>query len=48
MLFDDLGAPAEKAYLIQEGHLKRGLGSLESQKRLNIPWRCQCAFFFLE
>lgn len=35
--FDDLGAPAEKAYLIQEGHLKRGLGSLESQKRLNIP-----------
>jgi predicted Zn-dependent protease len=35
--FDDLGAAAERQYLIQDGRLIRGLGSLESQKRLKIP-----------
>jgi predicted Zn-dependent protease len=35
--FDDTGAVATKEYLIQEGVLKRGLGSLESQARAGIP-----------
>jgi predicted Zn-dependent protease len=35
--FDDIGAPATREYLIQEGLLLRGLGSLESQARLGIP-----------
>lgn len=34
---DDIGAVATREYLIQEGLLVRGLGSLESQKRLNLP-----------
>ncbi len=35
-LFDDTGAPATREYLIKEGKLLRGLGSLESQKRLGL------------
>jgi len=35
--FDDTGAPAERQYLIRNGKLERGLGSLESQERLNLP-----------
>ena len=35
--FDDVGAPAEREYLIEGGVLKRGLGSLESQQRSQIP-----------
>ena len=35
--FDDSGLPATKEYLIEKGILKRGLGSQESQARLNIP-----------
>lgn len=35
--FDDTGAPAEKAYLIKDGVLQRGLGGLESQTRLQVP-----------
>jgi predicted Zn-dependent protease len=35
--FDDIGAPAAKEYLIREGVLQRGLGSLESQQRLGVP-----------
>jgi predicted Zn-dependent protease len=35
--FDDVGNPATREYLIKEGRLLRGLGSLESQKRLGIP-----------
>ncbi|MBE9030752.1 TldD/PmbA family protein [filamentous cyanobacterium LEGE 11480] len=35
--FDDTGAPATREHLIQEGVLKRGLGSLESQARLGVP-----------
>lgn len=34
--FDDCGNPARKEYLIQNGILQRGLGSLESQKRLGM------------
>ncbi|MCU0569371.1 MAG: TldD/PmbA family protein [Oculatellaceae cyanobacterium Prado106] len=34
--FDDIGAPATKEYLIQEGVLQRGLGSLESQARMGV------------
>ncbi len=34
---DDIGALAKKEYLIRKGILERGLGSLESQKRLNLP-----------
>lgn len=34
---DDIGQVATKEYLIKEGVLLRGLGSLESQKRLNLP-----------
>ncbi|MFN3680128.1 TldD/PmbA family protein [Thermosynechococcus sp.] len=35
--FDDLGALAERIYLIKEGRLLRGLGSLESQQRAGVP-----------
>ncbi len=35
--FDDTGVPAEPAYLIRQGRLQRGLGSLESQTRLGVP-----------
>ncbi len=35
--FDDIGAPASREYLIKAGVLQRGLGSLESQSRLNVP-----------
>lgn len=35
-LFDDTGAPATREYLIRDGKLERGLGSLESQKRLGL------------
>ncbi len=35
--FDDTGAVAEREYLIREGILLRGLGSLESQGRLKVP-----------
>jgi predicted Zn-dependent protease len=35
--FDDTGALAKKEYLIKGGKLIRGLGSLESQKRANLP-----------
>ncbi|MCU0527137.1 MAG: TldD/PmbA family protein [Elainella sp. Prado103] len=35
--FDDIGAPARKEFLIQSGRLLRGLGSLESQARLDKP-----------
>lgn len=34
---DDIGAVATREYLIRDGILERGLGSLESQKRLNLP-----------
>jgi predicted Zn-dependent protease len=34
--FDDTGAVATKEYLIKEGVLQRGLGSLESQARLKV------------
>jgi predicted Zn-dependent protease len=35
--FDDVGNPATKEYLIKDGVLLRGLGSLESQARLKLP-----------
>lgn len=35
--FDDSGLKAEKEYLIKDGILLRGLGSLESQARANVP-----------
>lgn len=35
--FDDCGNPATKEYLIKDGTLQRGLGSLESQARLSLP-----------
>jgi predicted Zn-dependent protease len=35
--FDEVGNPSEKKYLIQNGILKAGLGSLESQARSKIP-----------
>jgi predicted Zn-dependent protease len=35
--FDDTGAIAERQYLIRRGRLERGLGSQESQTRLEIP-----------
>lgn len=35
--FDDAGNPATREYLIKEGKLLRGLGGLESQKRLGLP-----------
>lgn len=34
---DDIGNKATREYLIKDGVLLRGLGSLESQKRLNLP-----------
>lgn len=34
--FDDTGAKATKEYLIQDGILQRGLGSLDSQTRANL------------
>lgn len=35
--FDDVGNPATREFLIKDGQLLRGLGGLESQKRLGIP-----------
>ncbi|MBL1209831.1 TldD/PmbA family protein [Geminocystis sp. GBBB08] len=35
--FDDAGLKAEKQYLIKDGILLRGLGSLESQARASVP-----------
>jgi predicted Zn-dependent protease len=35
--FDDTGAVAKREYLIKEGVLQRGVGSLESQARSGIP-----------
>jgi predicted Zn-dependent protease len=35
--FDDCGHPASREYLIKDGLLLRGLGSLESQSRLKVP-----------
>lgn len=35
--FDDTGTPATREYLIRNGQLERGLGSLESQTRLGVP-----------
>jgi predicted Zn-dependent protease len=35
--FDDAGMPAAREYLIREGLLLRGLGSLESQTRARVP-----------
>jgi predicted Zn-dependent protease len=35
--FDDGGNPATREYLIKDGVLVRGLGSLESQARLGLP-----------
>ncbi|MGI0492540.1 TldD/PmbA family protein [Alkalinema pantanalense CENA528] len=35
--FDDTGVPAEREFLIRDGILQRGLGSLESQNRLGVP-----------
>lgn len=35
--FDDAGTPATREYLIEEGLLVRGLGSLESQARAKVP-----------
>ncbi|MEM6835934.1 MAG: TldD/PmbA family protein [Cyanobacteria bacterium P01_C01_bin.120] len=35
--FDDTGVAAERQYLIRDGILQRGLGSGESQARLNVP-----------
>jgi predicted Zn-dependent protease len=35
-LFDDIGSEAKKEFLIKDGLLVKGLGSLESQKRLGV------------
>uniref|UniRef100_UPI00286B9BF4 TldD/PmbA family protein n=1 Tax=Chamaesiphon sp. OTE_8_metabat_110 TaxID=2964696 RepID=UPI00286B9BF4 len=35
--FDDIGASATREYIIRDGVLERGLGSLESQARLDLP-----------
>jgi predicted Zn-dependent protease len=35
--FDDIGNPATREHLIRDGILMRGVGSLESQARLNVP-----------
>jgi predicted Zn-dependent protease len=35
--FDDNGAPASKEYLIRDGQLLRGLGSVDSQSRSHLP-----------
>jgi predicted Zn-dependent protease len=34
--FDDIGNPSKREFLIQDGLLKRGLGSLESQTRAKV------------
>jgi predicted Zn-dependent protease len=35
--FDDNGVPAEKAHLIKDGVLLRGIGGIESQQRSGLP-----------
>ncbi|MEM9770108.1 MAG: TldD/PmbA family protein [Cyanobacteria bacterium P01_D01_bin.73] len=35
--FDDVGIPATREFLIENGLLKRGLGSIESQQRSRVP-----------
>lgn len=35
--YDDDGQPAQREYLIRDGVLQRGLGSITSQKRLGLP-----------
>lgn len=35
--YDECGNPATREYLIRDGRLLRGLGSLESQHRLGVP-----------
>ncbi len=35
--FDDVGIPATREFLIENGVLKRGLGSIESQQRSQVP-----------
>ena len=35
--FDDVGVPAQREYLIRDGVLLRGLGSIESQLRSGVP-----------
>jgi predicted Zn-dependent protease len=35
--FDDTGLPAERQYLIKNGLLVRGIGGIDSQKRLGLP-----------
>lgn len=35
--YDDTGVPAQRQYLIRHGRLERGLGSLESQARSQVP-----------
>jgi predicted Zn-dependent protease len=35
--FDDSGTPAQKEYLIKDGQLLRGLGSVDSQSRSKLP-----------
>ncbi len=35
--FDDIGAPATREYVIKDGILLRGLGSVDSQARAGIP-----------
>ncbi len=35
--FDDSGTPARKEYLIKDGQLLRGLGSVDSQARSHLP-----------
>ena len=35
--FDDCGVPATREFIIKDGKLLRGLGSLESQKRSSLP-----------
>ncbi|NJK30822.1 MAG: TldD/PmbA family protein [Acaryochloris sp. RU_4_1] len=40
--FDDAGMPAQREYLIKDGLLLRGLGSLESQARAKVPGVANC------
>jgi len=35
--FDDCGQPAQREYLIRNGRLERGLGSIDSQLRSHLP-----------
>jgi predicted Zn-dependent protease len=42
--FDEIGNPAEKKYLIQNGILKAGLGSLESQIRSGLSGVANATF----